>query len=256
MPVPAPAAAAVLRILQYLSRQRGPVPASTIVEALGMARSRVYQLLTVMEEFGFVIHFPAERRWGLGYSASELGSGFTRSTPIVYLGVPLLARLVARVGETAHLTVLTGNEVVYLAEHRAPRRPSLVTDVGVRLPSHLTASGRAILSRLPRRQVIALYPDAASFTSRTSRAQPRSVRELANALAEVRARGWAEEDGEVTEGFASVAVPVVDHAGWPIAAIAVTYPSDSGIDRSAVVEEERRAAAALSRALGGTASQS
>ncbi|MFT4306420.1 MAG: IclR family transcriptional regulator [Microbacterium sp.] len=250
--VPAPAAEGVLRILSHLSQQRGPLPAATIATTLGIPRSRTYQLLGILERFGFVVHFPAERRWGLGYAASELGSGFTRSTPIAYLGAPQLARVVARLGETAHLTVLVGAEVVYLVEHRAPRRPSLVTDVGVRLPGHLTASGRAILSRLPRRQVVALYPDRSHFVPRTPAPQPRSPRELATVLAGVRSRGWAEEDDEVTEGFASVAVPVLDHSGWPIAAIAVTFPSGADVDRAQAATEIGRAAAAISRALGAT----
>ena len=50
-----------------------------------------------------------------------------------------------------HLAVLHGRDVLYLVEERAPRRPSLVTDVGVRLPAHLTATGRAMLAALPPR---------------------------------------------------------------------------------------------------------
>ena len=56
--------------------------------------------------------------------------------------------------------MLHGRDVLYVVEERAPGRPPLVTDVGVRLPAHLTASGRAILAALPAAQVRALYPDA------------------------------------------------------------------------------------------------
>ena len=42
------------------------------------------------------------------------------------------------------IAVLHGRDVLYVVEERAPGRPPLVTDVGVRLPAHLTASGRAI----------------------------------------------------------------------------------------------------------------
>ena len=49
--------------------------------------------------------------------------------------------------------------MLYVIEERAPGRPPLVTEVGVRLPAHLTASGRAILAALPTAQVRALYPD-------------------------------------------------------------------------------------------------
>ena len=60
---PAPAAHHTLRILGLLSTQRGPVAASTIAHALALPRSTVYRLLGVLEEHGFVLHFPEERRY-------------------------------------------------------------------------------------------------------------------------------------------------------------------------------------------------
>ncbi len=149
--------------------------------------------------------------------------------------------------------MLHGRDVVYIVEERAPRRPRLVTDVGVRLPSHLTASGRALLATLPAEQLRALYPDAAAFDDRTG-AGPHTYAELKRVLADVRARGYATEDGEVTPGFASVAVSVRDHAGWPAAGIAVTFPREN-ITRDewdALAVRVRDAAAELSRRIRGS----
>ena len=106
------------------------------------------------------MHLPGERRWGLGTAAFELAGGYARQQPLARLGRPLIAALADRTGESAHLAVMTGRDVLYIVEERAPRRPALVTDVGVRLPAHLTATGRAMLAALPREQVRALYPDA------------------------------------------------------------------------------------------------
>lgn len=223
-----PAAAASLDILRHLSAQRGPVPAATIATALGLPRSTVYQLLAVLVEHGFVVHLPEERRYGLGVAAFELSSGFSRQQPFARLGRPLVGQLVDRVGESGHLAVLHGRDVLYLVEERAPRRPSLVSDVGVRLPAHLTATGRAMLAELPPAQLRALYPDRAAFAGGVPDAEPWSYGRLKRVLGAVRERGWADEDGEVTAGLASVGVAVVDHLGWPAAAVAVTYPADRG----------------------------
>ena len=161
-----PAADQTLAILAHLAAQRGPVPAATIAQALEIPRSTVYHLLAVMQERGFVVHLPEERRYGLGIAAFELSSGFSRQQPLARLGRPLVAALVDRLGESGHLAVLHGRDVLYLVEERAPRRPSLVTDVGVRLPAHLTATGRAMLAELPPAQLRALYPDRAAFAER------------------------------------------------------------------------------------------
>jgi DNA-binding IclR family transcriptional regulator len=246
-----PAADQTLRILTYLARQRGPVAAATLAAQLGIPRSSAYHLLATLEEHGFVVHLPAERRWGLGVAAFELGGGYARQEPLARLGRPLLAELVDRSGESAHLAVMTGRDVLYIVEERAPRRPALVTDVGVRLPAHLTASGRSMLAALPREQVRALYPDAAAYADRTGRgpARPSELREV---LREARARGYALEDGEVTLGLASVGVAVLDHVGWPIAAVAVTYASEAGRDAATLAALVQPIANELGRRIRGT----
>lgn len=250
-----PAADQTLRILSFLGRQRGPVAALTIATQLGIPRSSVYHLLGALEEHHFVVHVPGERRWGLGVSAFELAGGYARQAPLARLGRPLLADLVDRVGESAHLAVMSGRDVVYIVEERAARRPALVTDVGVRLPAHLTATGRAMLAALPREQVRALFPDASAFADRTG-SGPRTRAELRELLRDVRATGWATEDGEVTRGLRSVATAVLDHVGWPTAAIAVTWPADSDRDAAPLAEAVARAAADLSRRLYASAAAS
>ena len=221
-----PAADQTLRILSFLARQRGPTPARAVATALGIPRSSVYHLLATLQEHQFVVHLPEERRWGLGIAAFELAGGYARQEPLARLGRPVLADLVDRTGESAHLAVMHGRDVLYIVEERAPRRPALVTDVGVRLPAHLTATGRAMLAALPREQVRALFPDASTFADRTGRG-PRRPGELRELLRGVRERGWAMEDGEVTLGMRSIGVVVRDHAGWPAAAIAVTWAADA-----------------------------
>ena len=126
--------------------------------------------------------------------------------------------------------MLHGRDVLYVLEERAPGRPPLVTDVGVRLPAHLTASGRAILMSLPASQVRALYPTGtASWTG--SAPAPTSPSALRTVLSEARQRGHAVEDGEVSPGLASVAAPVLDHNRHPVAGVALTFPVDEGVDR-------------------------
>ncbi|MEJ3403632.1 IclR family transcriptional regulator [Rathayibacter sp. YIM 133350] len=251
---PIPAADATLRILSHLAAQRGPVPASTIASSLGLPRSSVYQLLAVLQRRGFVVHLPEARRYGLGIAAFELSSGYSRQQPLSLLGRPLVAALVDSTGESAHLAVLHGRDVLYIVEERARRRPSLVTDVGVRLPAHLTASGRALLSALPPAQVRALYPNAEAFVSGTGEGGPHRLGELRPILDRARVDGFATEDGEVTPGIASVAVVVRDHTGWPAAAIATTFPRD-GIAPDAwpaLAAQVARTAAELSRRIRGS----
>ncbi|WP_419865908.1 IclR family transcriptional regulator [Microbacterium oleivorans] len=245
-----PAADQTLRILSFLAHQRGPVAAQTIASHLGIPRSSVYHLLAAMAAHGFVVHLEGDRRWGLGTAAFELAGGYARQEPLARLGRPIVAQLADRAGESAHLAVMTGRDVLYIVEERAPRRPALITDVGVRLPAHLTATGRAMLAALPREQVRALFPDAASLSPQRTGRGPGRPGELRELLRQTRAAGHASEDGEVTLGFRSVGVAVRDHAEWPAAAIAVTWAEDSPADPERLAALAADAAADLSRRIG------
>ena len=250
IPDKVPAADQTLRILSFLARQRGPVAARTVATGLQLPRSTVYFLLATLAHHGFVVHLERERRWGLGTAAFELAGGYARQEPLARLGRPLVAALVDKVGESAHLAVMTGRDVLYIVEERAPRRPALITDVGVRLPAHLTATGRAMLAALPREQVRALYPDAAAFADRTGRG-PHRPSELRELLRLVRSDGYATEDGEVTLGMRSVGAVVTDHTGWPAAAIAATWSEEDGRAAASLAEAVRSAAAELTRRISG-----
>ncbi|MGI9156189.1 MAG: IclR family transcriptional regulator [Marmoricola sp.] len=248
-----PAAARTLRVLRFLATQPDPVPLDRIVRAVGLPRSTAYHLLNEMIEEGFVIHLEDEHRYGLGVAAFEVGSGYARQEPLQRIARRPLARLADRVGQSAHLAVLHGRDVLYVVEERAPGRPPLVTDVGVRLPAQLTASGRAILAALPAAQVRALFPDRDAFVDR-HHTGPTSLSSLRVLLTETRLRGYAVEDGEVTPGFASVAAAVTDHHGLPLAGVAVTYASDRPgaiPDLTGVVRATKETATRLSERLGG-----
>lgn len=245
-----PAATRALRVLRFLATQPDPVTLDRLASAVDLPRSTAYHLVNAMIEEGFVVHLPEEHRYGLGVAAFEVGSGYARQEPLQRISRRHLAGLVDRVGNSAHLAVLHGRDVLYVVEERAPGQPPLVTDVGVRLPAHLTASGRAILAALPAAQVRALYPDRSAFVDRHG-VGPTSLSALRTLLAETRQRGYAEERGEVTPGFASVAAAVLDHNQHPVAGVAVTFRSADPLDLPTTVDRVRTTAATLTRRLGG-----
>lgn len=253
-PSKVPAADQTLRVLGLLARARGPLPARMIATQLDLPRSTVYQLLAVLQEHGFVMHLREERRYGLALAAAELSSAYARQEPLGRVGRPLLAQMVDRLGFSGHLAVPHGRDVLYVVEERATGAPSLITGVNVRLPMPVTASGRAILTELPREQVRALFPDRDAFVHWPHDADPIDrLSKLRQVLDATATRGFALERGSVTPGFSSVAAPVFDHRGWPVAAIAVTFRDDEvpADDLAGLAGEVRAVAGALSTRLYG-----
>lgn len=247
-----PAAANTLDVLTLLASRSTPMPAAAIAREVGLPRSTAYHLLAVLCDRGFVTHLPDARRYGLGPAAYELGSAYQRQAPLQRVARPALTRLAEETTHNAHLAVLHGQDVLYVIEERAPGRPLLVTDVGVRLPAPLTASGLAMLAALPPAQIRALFPSREALVQRDGRG-PTTVTALRRELTSVRARGYAHEVDLVTPGLSSVAYAVLDHTGHPVAGVAVTYPTDAvdPVGEAHLAALVGRTAQALSRRLVG-----
>ncbi len=226
-----PAASHTLALLRALA-ERGPSTAATLARAMDLPRSTTYHLLAVLREDGFVVHLPEERRWSLGPTAFSVGQAYLRHDPREALARPLIVALADEVGQTAHLGVLHGTEIVYLLKESPRNRldaPTLITGVGVHLPAAITASGRAMLAHLPKEQLRALMSSPDAFVRRTS-AGPDSLSALRRVLDRERERGYAQEEGEVLAGYASVAAAVLDRRGQPVASVSVTYRRDDPVN--------------------------
>lgn len=248
-----PAATRALAVLTHLAAAPGPLPAGAIARALGLPRSSTYHLLDAMRESGFVVHIAEEERWGLGVAAFEVGAAYVRHDPLERFARPILQNLVRAAAPTAvvaYLGVLHATETLYLVKAESRHLP-IVTEVGVRLPAALTASGRAMLAALPLDQVRADFSTQRAWVDRTGRG-PSNWTALRTMLADEREQGWSAEDGFITEGFASVAAPVRNHLHRPIAAIGVTFISAEVDDgrRRELAAQTMRAAQQLSRRVG------
>ena len=250
-----PAATRTLRVLRFLASQPDPVPLDRIVRACDLPRSTAYHLLTAMVDEGFVVHLADEHRYGLGVAAFEVGSGYVRQEPLQRIARRPLADLVDRTGQSAHLAVLHGRDVLYVARGARPgsaaaghrrRRPAAG-------PPHRQRPGDP--GRAAGRQVRALYPDAAAFVDRHGLG-PRTPQRAAHpARRDPAARLRRPRTARSRPGLASVAVAVLDHNGHPVAGIAVTYAAATGrparAARRGAGGEVRRTADALTRRIGG-----
>ena len=248
-----PAARNALRILKLLAQRSGPVPAAVLARELTIPRSTLYQLAKAMMDEGFLLHYPEDRAYGLSDLVVEMGSSSLQTDRLGRMARPLLERLVvqAALPVVAHLAVLSASEVTYVDKVAVPRAPTTVSNIGVRLPAHLTATGRAMLAGLSNVQIRALYPSRDSLVRRAGPG-PQTLAALDRLLGEVRARGWASEDGDVMGGYSSVGAAAVDRNGHPVAAIGLTYrsvlPEQTATDLGPLVVA---AAGALSARMAG-----
>ena len=237
-----------LSILGYL--ERGPRTAPEIAAGLSLPRATVHELLKTLEADGFV-QVTDGVAYGLGMRLFELGSAVERSLDIAQIGRRHAERMAAACGETVQVALLDGAEVVYVAKADSEHAVKLVSTVGVRLPAHLTAVGKATLAYRPADELDRLYPAGTPLPTLT----PRSISttdQLREALIEAREEGVAWDDCESNPDVRCVAAPVRDRRGSAIGGISISVPTyrwddESGSRLSALVTA---GAAALSDDLG------
>jgi DNA-binding IclR family transcriptional regulator len=238
-------------VLRLLSGWVRPVPTMRIAQMCGIPKSSTHHLLNVMLERGWVTYYEAERAWGLGPVAFETGAAYLRSEPLQRLGRPILTRLAAATARTSHLAVLHGSDVLYLdKELHCDLGKRFITEVGIRLPAHLTSVGRAMLAALPPDQVRAMYVHPV-LVRRTDKG-PVTVGGLLEELREVRERGYAIEVGLTTPDVGCIGAVALSHEGYPAAGVGVTFLKSGCPEpaRAQLASEVVAAAQQLGRAIG------
>ena len=121
-------------------------------------------------------------------AAFEVGSGYARQEPLQRIARRPLADLVDRVGQSAHLAILHGRDVLYVIEERAPdARPWSATS-GSASPGAPDRQRPRGARPAPRPARCALYPGPAEFVDRHGRG-PRTPSQLRAVLTDTRQRG-------------------------------------------------------------------
>lgn len=221
-----------------------PVGLSDLARASGLSKATTYRLANELTQ-----HRMLERDddgYRLGPWLFELGQRVPRYYDIAHEAAPFAEDLHRATGQTVHLGIREGTEILYLLkvrDHRGIDRPSRVAG---RMPAHCTATGRALLAFEDPSALEEVL--AAGLKARTPQtiAHPPA---LLQKIEEVRQVGAATESEEVQRGLGAVAAPVFGHDG-PVAAIGIVLHLRDGRPeqyRTAV----RTSALYLSRVFGG-----
>jgi IclR family transcriptional regulator, blcABC operon repressor len=243
-----PAVARAVAVMDLLAREREPLSLARVAARLALPKSSVHGLCNTLLSLGYL------RRAGngalqIGPGVMSLAEAFVASTTVAG-EFDALWRGSPAPDETLILSVLNGAEVVYLAVHNGSRPLGLAFTIGMRLPAHLAATGKAMLAHLPSARLKELYPSG-TLPSLTGRG-PATLDELEDELARCRAQGYSIDDEGIREGVLALAATIFDATGRPVAGLGVCLNkavlSDEQLDRQRQVVVQ--AARTLSQRLG------
>lgn len=225
---------------------------SRTAKALDINRTTLIRLLATLEAEGLIEQIADDGGYRLGTGLIALASEALNERGFLQVGRSFLKRLVQDLGLSAHLGVLEGREIVYLARETPHSHLASTVREGTRLPAHATTIGRILLAELSTAALGELYRGHAmeSFTAKT----PTTIADLQAQLEVDRARGIAWSVANFEPEIGSAAVVVYDHQAKPVGAINVTGHSSSFAEGNPQVEHIEQllksTAHAMSAALG------
>ncbi|HSJ98300.1 MAG TPA: IclR family transcriptional regulator, partial [Myxococcota bacterium] len=178
----------------------------------------LHRTLSLFEDAGYVQREPAGRAYAVGPRLAALGLAILTNDAVSTLRHAILRQLVADVGETCNLAMMSKGEVVYLDRVEADWPLRLHLPAGSTIPPHCSASGKLLLAMREPAERDALVADLPlpRFTERTITDRALMAKELDRIVA----TGYALDNEEYVMGVACVAVPV-RVAGEAVAAVAV-----------------------------------
>lgn len=209
-----------------------PQALSEVARATGLSRAAARRFLLTLEQLSYVRQ--ARGRFALTPRVLELGYAYLSSLTLPELAQPHLEGLVGQVQESSSISILDGDEVVYVARVPTRRIMSVTISVGTRFPAYATSMGRVLLAGLAEPEVDAQLGRAElrRLTARTL----TSSDELRAEIQRVRRQGFALVDQELEAGLRSIAVAIHDPAGGVIAAINLSVQAS----RTTVADMKRR----------------
>ncbi|MDX2406770.1 helix-turn-helix domain-containing protein [Streptomyces microflavus] len=204
-----------LAVVNAFDAEHPRMSLSQVARAVGMAPATARRFLLTLTQLGYVEH--EDGRYRLRARVLDLGYRYLSRLSVRDVAEPHLEQLAAEVHESSSLSILDGDDIVYVARVSISRIVAIGIGLGTRLPAHLTSMGRVLLAGLPEHELRS-YLDRVTLTGRTGHSitEPESLRAE---LDRVRKQGWAVVDQELDEGLCAVAVPVRSRLGTTFAAV-------------------------------------
>jgi DNA-binding IclR family transcriptional regulator len=211
-----------LIILEAVAKSTEPMSLSDLTEIIGIDRSSVFRLANTLKRRGFLAYPAGRKDYILGPALWRLSHSYDWGTMLIRVSHEQLKQLASQTNETAHLAIREGKQALFIDHAASSHVISVSGQTGEMVPLYSTAHGKALLADLDLKQLQTLFGTAALrlFTKGTI----GTVAQLAKVCAQIKAQGYAHDDGEFQEGIRCVAAPIRDEGGLVIGSIGISAP--------------------------------
>lgn len=211
-----------IRVLECFSLQEPRLPLSEIARRADLPLSTVHRILATFRAAGIVEQDGERNQYRLGLKLFELGSMVLANMELHREALPFIEELSRESGETVHLGVFDGSQVVSIEKMDSPHGLASQVTIGKGAPAYCTAVGKALLAFQPETTVDHLCRLGLTRYTPQTITDPAKLRKE---LERIRALGYAVDDREHQPDVRCVAAPIRDHTSNVIASMSVSGPA-------------------------------
>ncbi len=212
-----------LRLLEILADTPDGLPLTELTEEALLSKSSTHRLLQTLMNNGYVLQNSTTSHYLPSLKLLELGSRLLQDYDLHDVARALLQNLTTATGETVHLVLLDHNSAVYIEKVESPNPIRMYSNIGMSVPLHCTAVGKAILASLPEDR-LGIYFQSNQLTrfTETTITEPALLKVH---LEEIRSRGFAIDDGEHEEEVRCIAAPLFARTQEVVGAVSIAAVS-------------------------------
>jgi IclR family pca regulon transcriptional regulator len=212
-----------LAVIRAFGPDRTHLTLSDVARETSLTRAAARRFLLTLVELGY-IDFDG-RLFSLRPRVLELGYSYMSTLSFSEIALPAMRDLVDKTSVSVSMSVLDGDDAVYIAHVSAKRILAITVSVGTRVPAYATALGQVLLASMPDAEVkdYLARQEFEAFTPNTVVDRD----ELVELLETVRVQGYAFGDEGLELGLRTIAVPVTDARGVAVAGLGVSTQANS-----------------------------
>jgi DNA-binding IclR family transcriptional regulator len=209
----------ILNILELVASDEQPlITAASLSSSLAISKNKAYRLIATLEEKGFIERSEYTGAYRIGLSSISLSQRILKHATIIDHAHPVIEQLARKHDEAVYMTVLKGDEVVFIDMVDCTQTVRTVSMIGKRLPLFSSAAGK-LIKALEASDIDKFFKKRGSIVPQVN------LDSLETELADIRRKGVAIDCNGLGDGVISVAVAVRDYAGKIVGALTMMGPS-------------------------------
>lgn len=207
-----------LSVIRAFAYQRDQLTLSELSRLVELPRATTRRCLITLNTLGYIA--TDGKYFSLTPKVLTLSQAYFSSSSLPHVARPYIEQVSTVLSESCSISVLSGDEVIYVVRSSRKRSASIHREVGVNLPAYCTSMGRVLLASLADEDLDTYFRRVRlrKFNAKTVTDEG----ELRAIIAQVRDDDYAIIDGELEPSLRAIAVPVRSLSGAVVAAAHVS----------------------------------